>query len=338
MAINAYEILGKVVNANTGEGLYNLLVEAWDKDEKYNDLLGNAITNADGGFAIRFDSTYFREYAPDESPDIFFKIYQGEKLLKTTEEKPIRNAKTQENVTISIEIPILRTGGRDRVTAEQVFKAATFFQQSDFSGVYRDFRSKTGTTLGFVSDIFVNTFRKLDVDPIRPRQNNSNQIIGKDVTAAKENLRANKVEVHEVKPYDPRLNKANLSEILAFPHNLKPGQKVRLYEERDVVKYFAVVQEPNASSDKVPGNTDAQTHKVAKLELELSTAKQEAAAKEEQIKQLRLEMAALQKDNEEIKNVLKPENLMQLLKGVTEKPEGKTKSVGGGQQKDSPEN
>lgn len=48
-----------------------LIVEAWDRDRKYHDKLGEAITNEKGQCIIQFDEEAFKDYA-EEKVDVFF--------------------------------------------------------------------------------------------------------------------------------------------------------------------------------------------------------------------------------------------------------------------------
>ena len=323
MNIINYDISGQVIESGSGKGIYNLRVEVWDKDIKYNDLLGEAVTNENGGFTISFDSTYFREFARDDRPDIFFKVYQGRKLLKTTEDAPIFNAETRVNTTIRINMPAMRAAGRDRVTALQMFKAAEFFQQSDFKGVYNDFRSRAGTSLGFISDMVVNTITQMDIEPVKAKRNRGNDVIGQDVASARQNLAAKKVEVNEIKPYNPRLDAESFSEITAFSSVLKPGQKVNLYEENGKIRYLSIVKEQNYSSEKNSELVETQKQKIEHLEKELASARQNSEQKEKQFNKMQQEMDTLRRDHDEIRNLLKPENIARMLQNLQKQEQPK---------------
>jgi len=54
-----YRITGTILHRQTREGLAGLHVEAWDKDLIFNDLAGNAVTDAVGSFVIQFDESCF---------------------------------------------------------------------------------------------------------------------------------------------------------------------------------------------------------------------------------------------------------------------------------------
>lgn len=89
-----YRIIGVVIDRQTQAGLADLRIEAWDKDHLFDDLLGTAITDAAGAFQIQFDETYFQEFYFDQDPDVFFRVFCGDALIKTTEDDVMWNVKT----------------------------------------------------------------------------------------------------------------------------------------------------------------------------------------------------------------------------------------------------
>jgi hypothetical protein len=328
MAIQSFAIIGSVVNGKTGRGIARLRVEAWDKDVKYNDLLGNADTDQEGRFVIAFDTSYFREFAPDTEPDLFFRVYQGNKLLKSTEDAVVKNAPTTYQVTIRVDMPAERPAARDRVSAVQVLKAADFFQQSDFKGVYQEFRSKAGTSLGFVADVVMNTVRNLDIQPVTLQGNREAEVVGQDVESAQKNLAANNIAVKEVKPYNPKLDSASLADFTALPLRLRAGQQVVLHEENGKVRYYSLVKEKQGSRNETAPAAAAQQDKLLRMEAELARASQQAAQKEEQLHALQQEMAALRRDQEEIKRLLQSETLSDLQQIIQKLEQLKEKEGG----------
>ncbi len=317
MPVQNYTINGRVINRTTGQGIARLRVEAWDKDVKYNDLLGIADTDAAGRFTMAFDTTYFREYAPDVSPDLFFKVFQEKTLLKSTEKEVVKNIGTTYQTDIPVDMPVYtqRPPGKDRVATEQIFKLADFVQQSDFKGVVNEFRSKAGTSFGFVTDMVVNTISKLDIQPLKVSGGRTSDVVGQHVEKARQNLAANQVEVQEVKQYNPTLNTASLADAKAFPFALKPGQKVNLFTENGTVKYYALAEEqPPVAHAAAPAAMD--NDKIKKLEEALAAAKQHAAQKDEQLLKLQQEMEQLRQGHSEIKNLVQSEAFTRLMQNM----------------------
>lgn len=244
MAYPTFCVIGQVIDRRTKQGVRGLRVEAWDKDQKYHDFLGVGITDRGGHFLISFDQTYFREYPPEKFPDLFFRIYLSKRLLKSTEDSVIWDAKEATVVTIDIDMPAPAPIGKDWVSARQVFKAVDFVQRSDFLGLWRETKDKVSASCDFLCDMVTNTIRKMDVKPIRPGELKTRDVIGQDVAVAERNLSYQQVTVNEVKPYQPGLNKESITVFAALPITLKSGQEVNLYEEKGKVRYYSIVKEP----------------------------------------------------------------------------------------------
>ncbi len=103
-----YTIRGRVVNRRTGQGIAELHVEAWDKDRRSDDPLGSAETDRRGFFEISFDRSAFRrpesgEEPLDYMPDVYFRVYDEEQLLKSTEDSILWNVRDAA-LTITIEL------------------------------------------------------------------------------------------------------------------------------------------------------------------------------------------------------------------------------------------
>jgi hypothetical protein len=86
-----WKIVGRVLDAASGRPGAGLRVEGWDRDTKYHDLLGGAVTDVDGRFAFAFDERWFGDHAPDRLPDIFFRVFRRDALVHTTESEPRMN-------------------------------------------------------------------------------------------------------------------------------------------------------------------------------------------------------------------------------------------------------
>ncbi|MGA1875563.1 MAG: hypothetical protein ACMUIA_08135 [bacterium] len=299
-----YQASGQVIDCKTKRGIPGLRVEAWDKDKKYNDLLGVAITDRSGRFRIFFDQTYFREYAPDTSPDLFFKVYRGQKIIKSTEDSVLWNAKTATEVTISFESPPSPPAGKDRITARQVFKVADFVQRSDFRGLWKETSDRTGTAFGFFTSMVKNTITKMDIEPFKVGTHKTSDVINQNVAVASRNLKAQKITVNEVKPYNPRLDTTSITNLIDFPVRLKPGQKVNLYEENGKVRYYSLVKDSAQES-----SVKAQQAAVDELKKELEITRQQFAQKDQQIATLVKEIEKLKKFRNNVEKSLKTDRI-----------------------------
>ncbi|QAA81845.1 hypothetical protein EI546_08990 [Aequorivita sp. H23M31] len=327
-----YEIIGRVIDGAKKGGIANLRVEAWDKDVKYHDLLGSCITNADGGFEMSFDSTYFREFAPEEKPDIFFKIYLGKKLIKSTEDTPLKNAERKVNVTLTIDLPeYMMPEGRDRVSTEQMLRIAAFFQDSDFAGVYSDYRKKAGTSINHLSDMIMNTVNKFDFEPIKRSPVREEEIIDQKLVDVKKNMESQNVTIGEIREYDPKLDRTSIMDINFIHKNIKEGQRINLYEEEGVVKYYTFANEKTESRSETPlqnTTTEKRPDEVVTLKTEVSqlkrqlnevhaTHQREISLRDERIKKLEKSVTQFDKFSSEFESL---KNQVSQLSKTPKKP------------------
>jgi hypothetical protein len=103
-----YIINGQVVHEKTKKGLPGLRVEAYDKDYiTKDDYLGGAQTDDEGRFTIRFTSEKSREWIFDKKPDLYFRVYDGNTLVKDTIDEICWNvSKPEIEIVIPVDIPI----------------------------------------------------------------------------------------------------------------------------------------------------------------------------------------------------------------------------------------
>lgn len=80
-----FTIIGQVTDLESGVPLPGLFVKAYDKDLLFDDLLGAALSDAQGRFEIVAEPEDFREFF-DARPDIYFKVYRGDTLIHDTED------------------------------------------------------------------------------------------------------------------------------------------------------------------------------------------------------------------------------------------------------------
>ena len=81
-----FRINGRVIDLTSRRGVAELRLEAWDKDLILDDLVGSAVTDEQGKFRIEFDQSYFQELFLDRRPDLYFKVFSGDSLIKSTED------------------------------------------------------------------------------------------------------------------------------------------------------------------------------------------------------------------------------------------------------------
>ena len=313
MANEIYITTGQVIDRDTAEGVAGLSVEAWDSDLRRDQKLGSTTTDDNGRFSISFD---LRQFNYETAPDLFFKVLRDEKLLESTESSVLWNANTQESVTIRIRTIRQRPEGKDRVTSTQVFKGVDFYQKSDFKGVFNDYRSKAGTSIGVFADIFKNAFTKMDFKPVQVKGSRQTDVVNQDVNVARSNLASKNITVKEVVPYQPSLNSESLKSISLIPKNIQPGQEVTLYEEHGKVRYYSITQ-PAATSPALPGdvtkNLEEHTNQFNSLQQELKTAREDSAKKDEMINSLKDQVTTLQKNQADMDKLLKSDNFKRLI-------------------------
>jgi len=101
---DGFRIVGFVREAETGRPLSNLIVRAFDRDLILDDKLGNAVTDGDGRFEIRYGLEHFRDLL-EARPDLYLRVLDraGVRVLHETSGATRRNASDSE--TYEIEIP-----------------------------------------------------------------------------------------------------------------------------------------------------------------------------------------------------------------------------------------
>jgi hypothetical protein len=120
--MRVFKITGHVIDSKTQQGVKGLRVEAWDKDLIISDLVGGTTTGEGGIFRIQFDASYFRELFLDQRPDLYFKVFRGDKLIKSTKDSVLWNV-DQEDIEITIEVE--DSGGANGPSDNASKKAAT---------------------------------------------------------------------------------------------------------------------------------------------------------------------------------------------------------------------
>ena len=110
MTMAKLQINGKIINSKTRQGLEGLLVEAWDQTLFFKDIVGAAVTDESGQFILELSDTYrlrllydWRLFF-DRAPDLYFKVYRGKRLIRSTEDAVLWNVNIGETaLTIEVE-------------------------------------------------------------------------------------------------------------------------------------------------------------------------------------------------------------------------------------------
>lgn len=100
-------VSGVVREQETGRPLADLVVRAYDKDLVFDDVLGFATTNADGGFRIAFSRDEFQDWF-EKRPDLYLRVFdrEGARELHSTRTALRKNAAQEE--LFELEIPAAR--------------------------------------------------------------------------------------------------------------------------------------------------------------------------------------------------------------------------------------
>jgi hypothetical protein len=100
----AFQIVGRVIDRATRRGQAGLRLEVLDRDPGRDDLLGTVVTDRRGVFRIEFSESSFRDGSSDRRPDVYFKVYRGDQLVRSTEDGVLSQLDEQiTRVTIEVE-------------------------------------------------------------------------------------------------------------------------------------------------------------------------------------------------------------------------------------------
>lgn len=99
--------IGGTINSRTNLApVPNLRVEAWDKDLLFSDLVGLGFTDSQGQFEISLTEEKYREWFLDRHPDLYFKVYDGDSEIASTERDVLWNyARGGDPIRIQVDKP-----------------------------------------------------------------------------------------------------------------------------------------------------------------------------------------------------------------------------------------
>lgn len=291
MSNDKYRIVGRVVDRRTRRGVCNLRVEAWDLDTRYHDMLGVAATDVEGNFTIRFTSEYFGDFAPDRAPDLFFRVFRGPELIKTTQAEPLSNVDPGETkVIIEVDMPQAVQAGPDRLSAFQVRQGVIFLRKTDYRGLWGEAKDRAGLFGGLVADLLKAGLAGSELAPLKAPSVRTNAVINQDVTSARKNLEAQQVTVQEVKPYQPDRTAEGLEPLAGFPMRVKPGDRVVLYETQGQVKAYSVVRARQPAVTVGGADLDRE---LSAIRADLDASKEQLAQRDQEIAVLKQQMSAV---------------------------------------------
>ena len=267
-----YQVVGQVIEKRTRRGIAGVAVEARDRDTRYHDMLGQTHTDEQGGFRIGFEPEDFGDFAPDHAPDLFFRLsIDGEQVLDTMDRTMENLAPGRTSVTLELDRQALPEPKADRVGVAQLVKAVDWLRTSDFKGVLREGQGKAGTLGGVLGTQAARLFKAWDFAPVRPSGTQEAAIVGQPLQQAQSALAVQRVTVAEVREVDKR-STAVLRTLGDVPLTLKAGDRVVLYQEGGIVKYYTREAQKNAATidqQAVAGlGAEVQQLKTQALEVE----------------------------------------------------------------------
>lgn len=109
-----FEVQGRVVERESKLPLAGIRVRAYDKDLLFDDVLGDAVTNDRGEFAISYSKRDFSKLF-EAHPDLYFRVFDrgGKRVIHSTADHVRWNAGHHE--TVEIEVPAHKLPPTERV-------------------------------------------------------------------------------------------------------------------------------------------------------------------------------------------------------------------------------
>src|SRR5438105_1277446 len=83
--IRTYHTSGHLLDLKTHTAVAGLRIEAWDKALISHDLVAVDTSDTTGAFDFTLSSGYLRQLFVDRRPVLFFRVFQGTRLVASTE-------------------------------------------------------------------------------------------------------------------------------------------------------------------------------------------------------------------------------------------------------------
>ena len=131
MASRTYTITGTLKTKQSLRGVAGFTVQAWDKDLLFDDALGSAVSDQDGGFRIVFTEARFRDLFGERAPDLYFRVFDPKGTqVASTEDSVLWNLAVGE-IPIEILVALPETPAPIDLEPTQTFMVRGRIQQAD---------------------------------------------------------------------------------------------------------------------------------------------------------------------------------------------------------------
>jgi hypothetical protein len=318
MALRTFRILGMVVDATAKNGIPDLRVEAWNRDDPQHIVFGVSMTDARGEFQIAA-SVDLPGGVVGAIPAVL-KVFQGSQLLAATGQTTIPNLLTFDTrAVLQVQPPGQEAAPADKVTVPQVLSAIDFVRLSDFKGLYQEGKDRAFAAGGLMLDTLKNAMSQVELSPIGPSPVRNKDVVHQDPVTARQRLEAQGIVVNQIKPY--RKDLESLGTTTSLPRNLKRGDKVDLYEENGVIRAYAVVQPPKQVADPAVVNRLDGDVKTLRTDVDARTAqidalKAQLTQRDATIASLNSDLASVKRAQSDLAAQVRPERLAALEDSV----------------------
>jgi hypothetical protein len=214
---------------------------------------------------------------------MYYKVLTQDTELLSTFDRPQHNLQRgTTRAKLEIELPQIAPWARI-VTTERAIK---MIKHRTFAA--RSMRADKSLTVGkMMTSLLGDAFKNFDFDPVQPRGTRENEIVNQTPDSARTALAQNHIEVTDVKPVSSLGASGGARVITGYPLSLRAQDRVTLYEDNGVVKYYTRDPAPKASADE-------QT--VARIDGDVQSVKARVAGLDE----MRVEIANVKTANAEI--------------------------------------
>lgn len=173
--LTLFKVSGRVYDAESQEGIPNLIIEAFDKDVIKSDKLGQTHTRTDGTFEITYSEADFRDKFEifESNPDLYVvvKTFDLGKVLYSSEKNVRRNAKHHEHFDIAITKADLLASQPRSATDHQLLKIliGIAWIDGELEPEEQEFLQRMATEKGFADNPEIQALLLRD-QPVPPEE------------------------------------------------------------------------------------------------------------------------------------------------------------------------